>query len=597
MPHVGNGVCHGQYRVRCLTPLRSLTTIDGMKTIGATTLVLLAGLGAACSDGGQAPGSRAPAFSESGAEPGSAQTSTPTSESAMPGTVAPGAGGSGSEAPSSALPLGGAGAQVSSPGAALQAALPRSTPEAEGLDSERLLALVAALDGSVGEIHSMMLLRHGKVVAEGWWAPYVPEDIHVLYSVTKSFNATAVGFAVDEGLLSIDDLVLPIFPELQPAAPDPLMQGMRVVDLLTMSTGHTTDSIDAMRQRTDGQWTRSFLESAVPREPGTYFMYNSGAAYMLGAIVQKVTGMSVEDYLTPRLFEPLGITEPLWGKSEEGVNLADGGLSVRTEDLAKFGQLYLQNGMWNGQQLLPADWASAATSSQVSTGNSDGNWSYGYGYQFWRSQVGYRADGSLGQFSFVLPEQDIVLAVTSGTTQTDGVMNAVWQNLLPAIVETSLPENPSAQAALTTRLAALSTPTPTPSAEPPVVDVSGRRYAIEPNSQGILSVQLDLATEAPSLLIEDADGAHTITLGTGQWARGRTGFKKRINELFDTPEQGIAALGTWTAADTFTAKLAFNETPYIMTASFKFDAERVLVDMSYNVRWGAIAEPQLVGTR
>jgi hypothetical protein len=318
---------------------------------------------------------------------------------------------------------------------------------------------------------------------------------------------------------------------------------------------------------------------------------------MLGAIVQKVTGMSVEDYLSPRLFEALGITGPLWGKSAEGVNLADGGLSVRTEDLAKFGQLYLQNGMWNGAQLLPAEWASAATSSQVSTGNSDGNWSYGYGYQFWRSQVGYRADGSLGQFSFVLPEQDIVLAVTSGTTQTDAVMNAVWQNLLPAIVETSLPENPTAQAALTTRLAALSTATPTPSEAPPAVDVSGRRYAIEPNSQGILSVQLDLATEAPSLSIEDADGTHTIALGTGQWARGRTGFKKRINELFDTPEQGIAALGTWTAPDTFTAKLAFNETPYIMTASFKFDAERVLVDMSYNVRWGATTEPQLVGTR
>jgi CubicO group peptidase (beta-lactamase class C family) len=370
---------------------------------------------------------------------------------------------------------------------------------------------------------------------------------------------------------------------------------MRVVDLLTMSTGHTSDSIDAMRLRTDGQWTRSFLESAVPREPGTYFLYNSGAAYMLGAIVQKVTGMSVQDYLTPRLFEPLGITGPLWGKSAEGVNLADGGLSIRTEDLAKFGQLYLQNGMWNGEQLLPAEWASAAGSSQVSTGNSDGNWSHGYGYQFWRSQVGYRADGSLGQFSFVLPEQDIVLAVTSGTTQTDAVMNAVWQNLLPAVAESSLPENPSAQAALATRLAALSTPTLTPAAVTPTLDVSGRRYAIEPNSQGILSVQLDLASDATSLVIEDADGSHTIALDTAQWARGRTGFKKRINELFDTPEQGIAAMGSWTAPDTFTARLAFNETPYIMTASFKFDAERVAVDMSYNVRWGALTEPQLLG--
>lgn len=466
------------------------------------------------------------------------------------------------------------------------------------MSSAGVLAVVAALDDLAGEIHSMMLVRHGKVVAEAWWAPYAAEDIHVTYSVTKSFNSTAVGFAVAEGLLGIDDLVLPHFPEDAPAAPAPQMQNMRVRDLLTMSTGHQVDPLNAMRARTDGQWVRGFLESAVPLQPGTFFFYNSSAAYMLGALVEKVTGMSVEEYLEPRLFQPLGISGQLWGQSPEGVNLTEGGLSVKTEDLAKFGLSYLQGGMWNGEQVLPAEWATAATASQISTGNGSGNYGHGYGYQFWRSQVGYRADGSLGQFSFVLPEQDIVLAVTSGTTDLDGVMNIVWQNLLPAVSAGALPEDPAALAALGARMTSLALPVPDGAmSSSRVADVSLRRYAAAQNPQGIQAIQIDFSGATPLLSIEDADGKHSIPVGLGQWVRGRTGFKKRINELFDTPEQGIAAIGAWTAEDTFEAHLCFNETPYTMTASFKFEAERVLADMSYNVRWGNAKEAQIIGTR
>jgi CubicO group peptidase (beta-lactamase class C family) len=216
-----------------------------------------------------------------------------------------------------------------------------------------------------------------------------------------------------------------------------------------------------MRQRSDGQWTRSFLESSVPRAPGSFFLYNSGAAYMLGSLVQRVTGMTVDEYLEPRLFAPLGISGQLWGKSAEGVNLTDGGLSVKTEDLAKFGLLYLRGGLWSGGRVLSAEWVEAATARQVSNGNDDSDWGYGYGYQFWRSRVGYRADGSLGQFVFVLPDQDIVLAITSATEDTAGVMNRVWDTLLPAVVGETAPENPTALAALRDRLAALALPTPT----------------------------------------------------------------------------------------------------------------------------------------
>jgi CubicO group peptidase (beta-lactamase class C family) len=575
----------------------------------APAVVFFACCALACGSSDGAQGSNVPLFGnplEPGIAPGvpAPAGDAPAGEAPAPISPAGSAAGVGSspEQASPALPLGepspsapassGTSAPVASP-------LPRSTPEAEGLSSSGVLALVEALaDGSAGEIHSLMLLRHGKVVAEGWWAPYAPEDVHVLYSATKSFNSTAVGFAVQEGLLGIDDPLLGHFSDLAPAAPDPMMAAMRVRDLLTMSTGHETDPLDLLRQRSDGQWTRGFLATDVPRQPGSYFLYNSAAAYVLGALVQRVTEQSVEEYLTPRLFEPLGITQRVWGKSAEGVNLADGGLALRTEDLAKFGQLYLQGGVWNGEQVVPAEWAAAATTSEISTGNNDNNWGYGYGYQFWRSQVGYRADGSLGQFSFVLPDQDIVLAVTSGTNDSAGVMDRVWQYLLPAVLGDAQPENAAALTALRTRLSSLALPVPSGAASSPLATgVSGRRYATADNSQKISGITLDFSGATPLLAIEDADGRHSISVGLGTWQRQRTDYRKHINELFDTPEQGLAARGAWSADDTFVVSLCFDETPYTMTATFEFEGEQLRMNAAYNVRWGAASEPEVIGTR
>lgn len=479
--------------------------------------------------------------------------------------------------------------------------LPRSTPEAEGVSSQGVIDLVTALEG-LKEVHSMMLVRHGKVVAEGWWAPYTPGDMHNMYSVTKSFNGTAVGLAVGEGLLSVDALVSSFFPDLMPAQPAAAFQTMTVENLLTMASGHTQDPLDAMRAAPGGQWTRAFLESNVEREPGSVFFYNSGAAYVLGAIVQKVTGQTVEEYLTPRLFEPLGISNRLWGMSPEGINLTEGGLAITTEELAKFGQLYLQKGNWNGQQIVSEQWAIDATSKQITTGGDNGNWNFGYGYQFWRSAAGYRADGSLGQFSFVLPDQDLVLAITAATSNDGGtnrIMNLVFQHLFDGMIATdALPEDAAAHDALTAKLAALALGVPQGAPTSPLAaDVSGSRYTVATNGQGITAVELDFSGELPVLHIEDADGEHLIPVGVGQWRRARTGFKKHINELFDTPDQAISAIGAWTSDNTFAAKLAFTETPYTMDAVFAFDAAQVTVDMSYNVRWGSAVEPQITGTR
>ena len=219
--------------------------------------------------------------------------------------------------------------------------LPRSSPEAQGVSSSSVLSFVEAVD-KIDSMNSVMVVRHGMVVAEGWWSPYRAEARHSLYSLSKSFTSTAVGLAIADGKLSLDDEVLKFFPDDAPAETSNNLQAMRVSDLLRMSTGQQAEP-----PRTPTEpWAKTFLAQPVPFKPGTHFLYNTSATYMLSAIVQKVTGQTVLDYLQPRLFEPLAIESPTWETSPQGISAGGYGLSIRTEDIAKFGQLYLQKGKW-----------------------------------------------------------------------------------------------------------------------------------------------------------------------------------------------------------------------------------------------------------
>lgn len=220
--------------------------------------------------------------------------------------------------------------------------LPRSTPEAQGVSTASIREFIATADRQVNTMHSFMLVRYGHVVAEAWWSPETAEAPHILWSLSKSFTSTAVGFAVSEGKLSVDDRVLKFFPDDAPESPSANLKAMRVRDLLTMSTGHQ----DEVKLTRESNWVQAFLHHPVPHKPGTHFRYNTPATYMLSAIVQKVTGQTVRDYLQPRLFEPLEIEKPKWDASPQGISIGGYGLFVRTEDIAKFGQLYLQKGKW-----------------------------------------------------------------------------------------------------------------------------------------------------------------------------------------------------------------------------------------------------------
>jgi CubicO group peptidase (beta-lactamase class C family) len=480
--------------------------------------------------------------------------------------------------------------------------LPRSVPERQGISPSAILAFVEAAD-DIDAMHSFMLVRHGHVVAEGWWGPYDAKTPHVLYSLSKSFTSTAVGLAIADGKLSLDDEVLKLFPEDAPAEPSANLRSMRVRDLLRMSTGHQTEAPlwrDEPGSKTrDDPWTKKFLAQPVPYKPGTHFLYNSPGTYMLSAIVQKVTGTTVLDYLRPRLFEPLGIDSPTWVASPQGISAGAWGLLARTEDIARFGQLYLQHGVWKGRPLVPAAWVEEATARQTSNGSSpSSDWDQGYGYQFWRSRHNsYRGDGAFGQYCLVLPELDAVVAITSGVRDMQGVMNLVWDKLLPAMKAQPVPENAAARRRLDAKLAGLAVRLPTGQATAPLAaKVSGKWYEFPDNDRGLQAVALDLSPASPALLVRMAGGETRTPIGLGSWMKSGSGFANGLERFLSVPAHPlVAASGAWTAEDAFTVKLVAYETPFHSTLTLRFDGDRLRLDAEHNVAFGPTKLPPLVG--
>lgn len=484
--------------------------------------------------------------------------------------------------------------------------LPRCTPESQGITSAALIGFVEEIEKNITELHSFMLLRHGAVVAEGWWSPYAPDRPHMLFSLSKSFTSTAVGLAVAEGRLSVIDPVISFFPEDTPAEVSENLRMMRVKQLLSMSTGHAEDTTDRMTQAPDGNWVKAFLALPVEYKPGTHFVYNSGASYMLAAIVQKLTGMMLLDYLQPRLFDPLGISGATWEVSQQGINMGGWGLKITTEDIARFGQLYLQKGKWNGKQILPEAWVAEASMRQVSNGcNPDSDWDQGYGYQFWRCRHNlYRGDGAFGQYCIVMPEQDAVLAITSGTSDMQAVMNVAWERLLPEFGPAPVPRAASVGAALENKLAGLALHPPKGKASSAVAtQVMGKPYKMEANDLKIESVSFDFqdgkcvfhirGAEGPGspavLRMSGVMGEHSIVCGSGEWCEGMTGL------LSQGEQQPVFASGVWTAEDTYMITARMVQTPFYFNYVCKFTGGQVEIKVVQNVGFGSNEPPVLVG--
>lgn len=282
-------------------------------------------------------------------------------------------------------------------------------------------------------LHTLALRRHGQTVMKMAWDPYRPEEPHMLFSLSKSFASVAIGFAVQEGILTVDDKVTSFFEDLLPTDPCGNMREMTIKHLLTMNTGHEQE-IDMFHP--DQSIEERFMQSYIPHKPGTRFLYNTPATYMLSAILTRKTGETLTQFLRPRLFGPLGFRPDVyWDHTTDNIDFGGFGLNLNIEEIARFGEFLLRKGTWNGKQLLDPQWiedASHPWSDNAATGGG-GDWGAGYGYQFWMCKPDgvYRGDGAFGQLCIVCPEQDLVIAATASTDDMQAQLQLFWDHLLP----------------------------------------------------------------------------------------------------------------------------------------------------------------------
>jgi len=454
--------------------------------------------------------------------------------------------------------------------------LPRSTPEAEGVSSGAILDFLDAAEENSTEFHSIMIIRHGKVIAEGWWDPYGPTLRHTLYSTSKSFTSTAAGLAIGEGLLGVDDRVLSFFPGDVPDTVSQYLDGMTVRDLLTMSVGQDPDPTGIIPV-SDTNWVRAFLALPLVNEPGSTFLYNSMATYMVSAIVQKVTGEKVVDYLTPRLFQPLGINGMDWEVDPTGINTGGWGLRLKTEDMAKFGLLCLQKGVWDGKQLVPEGWVAEATSLQIeqapgapSEVKANSDWLQGYGYQFWRCRNGaFRADGAFGQFIVVMPDQDAVVVITAESPDMQDELNLVWKYLLPAMGDEALAPDPDLTARLKERTSSLSLPLATVISHSDLAtEISNQAYKFEPNAMNIKSLMLAFTEQSCEVNMIIKGIPTPLSFGNGFWITkdtekpGPNLLNNALGHFQVLPTSLVAGSYTWTDPHTLQLVLRYIETPH-----------------------------------
>jgi CubicO group peptidase (beta-lactamase class C family) len=422
-----------------------------------------------------------------------------------------------------------------------------STPEAEGIAAAAIDSFLNAVQGK-HEFHSFMMLRHGKVVAQGWWNPYQPKLRHSLYSCSKSFTSTAIGFAVSEKRFSVNDKVVSFFPGSLPDTISPYLAALTVKDLLTMSVGQPTDPTGPVVSTKD-DWVKAFLALPIAYKPGSQFLYNSMATFMLSAIVQKVTGQKEVDYLTPRLFSPLGISGMDWEINKQGINTGGWGLRVETEALAKMGQLYLQKGKWQGKQVIPEAWVT------------------------------------------VMPDQDAVIAITSETSDMQGELNLVWKYLLPAMQPKALPANAAADDKLFKHLAALSLP-PAPGAINSTNGTFNKTYTVKSNVLNIRSIAFSSTNGVCRVILKKDSATYTLNFANGKWLAGQTdmqgpGLVTAAREDFSilVPYKVVGSYG-WNDSRDLQLKLRYIESPHTETITCHFNGKELNADVEYSFNYG-----------
>jgi CubicO group peptidase (beta-lactamase class C family) len=435
-----------------------------------------------------------------------------------------------------------------------------------------------------------MILRHGHVIAEGWWAPYSADHKQQLYSLSKSFTGTAIGLLVGEGRLMPQDQVIKFYPSLLPKQVSENLAALQVRHLLSMSVGHAKDSILLLEASPPGvTWEETFLNLPVVFPPGSQFMYNSGASFMLSSIAKQVTGQTAHEYLKPRLYDPMDIVGATWTENFEGINMGASHLRMRTEDLAKFGQLYLQQGRWNGKQLISQNWVMEATSRQMVNGKNDSSWGCGYGFQFWLNPPGgFRADGAFGQFSIVLPKQDAVVVITSESISTKDTLQIVWDVLVPEMKELSLPGNSAGYRLLQQKLSSLAYNPPAERAHSLTeTRIGGKQFILDKNPFNAESIQFTFADDHCDFTLKEMGKPDIrIRCGLNHWITAGN-YKPEPHSLFSLRridfDSIVAASATWKNDTTLLLTWRFIETVHGDSLTFLFEGDQVTLKFLFSV--------------
>ncbi|RKT78718.1 CubicO group peptidase (beta-lactamase class C family) [Terracoccus luteus] len=452
--------------------------------------------------------------------------------------------------------------------------LPRSTCSAEGVDATGIRDLVDAARAADLDLHSLMVARHGRVVAEGWWAPYTAQRPALVYSLSKTLTATAVALLQQQGLLHVDDLLLDHLPGVDRDAIDPIWSRVRLSHCLSMTVGFETDVegrvFDRSRPqdfRADDEWLHRVLATPPTREPGTLFTYNQAATYLLSVVVTAVAGGGVEQVLLEGIPEVLEVGEIPWHRDPLGREMGFSGAHVPTGTVLSLAQLYLDRGRRDGVQLVDEAWfdrAAVAFGPLNADPDAGEDWRRGYGFSLWVQRHGYRGDGAFGQFLLVLPEHDVVVAVTSEHERMQSLLDLVWEHLVPAVDRAGSPE---ADAELAGRLADARIE-PRRAAAPAGPDVARlRRADDEPSSALSRAYRASTVRRGPdgaSTLELDRDGLTLpVRVGSGEWLESQLEA--------DGWRLPIVASGGWTDDTHYVAEVIAIETPHRFTVEGRLD--------------------------
>lgn len=447
--------------------------------------------------------------------------------------------------------------------------LQRVVPEEVGISSKSIIGFLNAVKDKQINMHSFMLLRHGKVAAEGFYRPFDDKLLHNIFSVSKSITSSAIGIAIEEGLLSLEDRVIDFFPEKLEGNVHKYTKMMKIKHLLSMSTVHPHSTDTSIKD-----WVKGFLNTPPSHIPGTIFAYDTTGTHTLCAIIQKVTGMTVHEYLRTRLFDPIGIGDIFWETCPMGINKGGSGIKCTTEDLARYGQLYLQKGFWDNVQIIPKNWVELSTAKHIDNSNTrmllDGH--KGYGYQFWRTRNNsYCAFGMGGQLVVVIPDKNTVFVCTANTLlYKDGqqlILDSFWENIYPLISDYPIVKDEATYIELKQRLEKLSLVLPEGKDYSFISgNITGKTFRLEENSLGYDTCGFTFNGDISMLSLQKGDKKINLKFGMNNWVEG-------IDPFFGLK---CASAAIWVDEKTFILNIQIFDELQMFIITFHFDHDYVV---------------------